>query len=86
MYNDFLEEEVNNLNYHIVCTIKYKNSWYVLEAGEKLVKGLSNYRAYLSHDSFKTRELNNFLASKHLWNCSYNRTQNRKINQIMSTI
>lgn len=82
---DPYDYHIGSLNSHIVCTIKYKNTWYVLEAN-CFTKGLKNYEHKLSKDSFTLSELNNFLSNKSLWNNIYNRANNKKIYAIINQL
>lgn len=79
-------EDLYRLNSHIVCTIKYQNSWYVLEAGSSIVRGLKNYTEPLSKDSYEIEELTNFLNHKQYWNSRYNRWYNRVIKKVINNM
>lgn len=78
--------ELAGLNSHIVCTIKYQNSWYVLEAGAPIVRGLKNYTEPLSKDYYEIEELTNFLNHKQYWNSRYNRWYNRVIKKVINNM
>lgn len=78
--------ELAGLNSHIVCTIKYQNSWYVLEAGSPIVRGLKNYSEPLSKDYYEIEELTNFLKHKHFWNSMYSRWYNRVIKKVINNM
>lgn len=83
---DSIQEKVMYpVNSHILCTIKYKNDWYVLEAG-KFVKCLKNYEQTLSSDYFTVEELDHFLENEKFWNSCYNRIYNKTITFIVDKI
>lgn len=80
-FQNMASDEVYSLNDHIVCTIKYKNKWYVLEAGG-FYKNLKDYGRGLSVDSFELKELWDFLQGD-FWNDRYNRKNNKIIRKII---